>query len=106
MIAFYLNNKNEQLAVEDFGEGTVTEAMLLPRKVVESALKYNATSVILAHNHPGGLLEPSENDIRITKEILQALKTINITLQEHIIINENDYYSFKNNSLLELEVCS
>lgn len=96
----YLNSKNEFIYTEDFGEGTVTEAIAFPRKIVEGALKHNATTVIIAHNHPGGLAEPSENDNSITQQIQNALKTVNITLQEHIIISDNGFYSYRKNGIL------
>lgn len=91
----YLNSKNELISAEDLGEGTVTEAAAFPRRVVESALRYKATAVILAHNHPGGLAEPSVNDDAITKTISDALKTVEIDLQEHMIISDDGYYSYR-----------
>lgn len=100
-VALYLNSKNGCLAEENLGDGTVNEAIAFPRRIVESALKHNATSVIIAHNHPGGVLEPSGQDEEITGKISDALSTLNITLQEHIIINEEGYYSFRKNGLLD-----
>lgn len=100
-MVLYLNSRNERLAEENLGEGTVNEAVAFPRRIVESALKYNATSVIIAHNHPGGILEPSEQDKNITKNIKEALSTISISLQEHIILNEEGHYSFRKNGLLD-----
>jgi DNA repair protein RadC len=91
----YLNSKNELLDSDDLGEGTVSEAVAFPRKIVQGALKRNATSIILAHNHPGGIPEPSENDNAITKQIKNALQTVNISLQEHIIIAEEEFYSYR-----------
>lgn len=100
-MALYLNSKNRRLAEETLGEGTVNEAIAFPRRIVESALKHNATAVIIAHNHPGGVLEPSEQDEDITRKISEALSTLSITLQEHVIINEEGYYSFRKNGLLD-----
>ena len=81
-------------------KGTVSQASAFPRKIVEEGLKLKATSLILAHNHPSGVAEPSEHDIAITKEIENALKLVDISLQEHIILADNNYYSFKRNNLL------
>ncbi len=100
LFVIFLNAKNEVLSTREMGEGTVSQSAAFPRKVVEEALKNKATSVILAHNHPGGVAEPSEQDISITNEIKDALGLIDITLQEHIIINEKEYYSFKRENLI------
>jgi DNA repair protein RadC len=94
LFAVYLNAKNEVLATKELGEGTVSQASAFPRKIVEEALKQKATSIILAHNHPGGVAEPSENDQNITAEIQKALASVEISLQDHIILADNEYYSF------------
>lgn len=103
---FYLNNRNEVLKHEDFGEGTETEAVAFPRRIVESSLKSNAVSVILSHNHPGGVLEPSQQDIKLTKDIQQALQTVDIFLQDHIIVTDEGYYSFSKNRFFGPESCN
>lgn len=95
LFAIFLNAKNEVLATKELGEGTVSQATAFPRKIVEEALKQKATSIILAHNHPGGVAEPSENDQNITIEIQKALALVEISLQDHIILADNEYYSFK-----------
>lgn len=91
----YLNSKNELLHAEDLGEGTVSETVAFPRKIVEGTLKYGATSVIIAHNHPGGLPEPSGNDNLITDAVKKALSTVSVSLQEHVIISDDDYFSYR-----------
>jgi DNA repair protein RadC len=100
LFAVFLNAKNEVLALKELGEGTVTQAAAFPRKIVEEGLKLKATSVILAHNHPGGVAEPSEHDEAITTEIQKALALVEISLQEHIIIAGEDYFSFSRNTLI------
>jgi len=65
-----------------------------PEQIVEGALKYRAATVILGHNHPGGLPEPSENDDAVTGEIKNALRTVGISLQEHVIVAPDDYFSY------------
>ena len=97
----YLNSQNKLIHSENLSEGTVTETVAFPRKVVEGALNNNATSVIIAHNHPGGIPEPSENDNAITEQIKNALKTVNISLQEHVIIADSAFYSYRQNGFLE-----
>lgn len=98
LFAIFLNAKNEVLSTKELGEGTVSQASAFPRKIVEEALKQKATSIILAHNHPGGIAEPSEHDESITTEIQKALALVEISLQDHIILANNEYYSFKRNN--------
>lgn len=100
LFAIFLNAKNEVLATKELGEGTVSQAAAFPRKIVEEALKQKATSIILAHNHPGGIAEPSEHDENITTEIQKVLALVEISLQDHIILANNEYYSFKRNNLI------
>src|SRR3972149_4968220 len=97
----YLNSQNKLIHSENLSEGTVTEAIAFPRRVVEGALKNNETSVIIANNHPGGILEPSDNDNAITEQIKNALKTVNIALQEHVIIADSGFYSYRQSGFLD-----
>lgn len=98
-VALFLNNRNHLLAVETIHKGTVNKSVVYPRKIVERALYNHATGVIVAHNHPGGSLNPSEEDIRVTKLIRDALKTIDVVLLDHTIIGENGYFSFRENAV-------
>ncbi len=100
LFAVFLNAKNEVLATNELGEGTVSQASAFPRKIVQEALKQKATSIILAHNHPGGVAEPSENDQLITIEIQRALALVEISLQDHILLAGDEYYSFSRFGLL------
>jgi DNA repair protein RadC len=100
LFVVFLNAKNEVLAMKELGEGTVSQASAFPRKIVEEALKQKATSIILAHNHPGGIAEPSEHDESITTEIKNALALVEITLQDHIILAGHEYFSFNRSGLL------
>jgi len=101
MYVIYLNSQNEFINSEFLSEGTVSETVAFPRKIVEGALKNNATTVILAHNHPGGLTEPSDNDNIITGQIKDALQIVDISLQEHIIISDDGFYSYRKNGCLD-----
>ncbi len=100
MRVLYLNSQNKLLHAENLSEGTASETVVLPRKIAETALKQHATTVIIAHNHPGGLPEPSENDNAITHQIKNALQTVNISLQEHVIIAQDGFYSYRQNGTL------
>ena len=95
----FLDSRNQLIAVETFKVGTVNRSVVYPRKVVERALYNHAVGVILAHNHPSGELQPSQDDRGVTIAIKEALKTVDIALLDHIIIGSNDYYSFRNNGI-------
>ena len=96
----YLNAHNEMIHTEILSEGTVNESYLPTSRIVETALKYKTTSVIVAHNHPSGDPEPSRYDNTITKKIAEALKVVDIDLQDHIIIAGKGFYSYRQKGIL------
>lgn len=96
----FLNSANRPIEVETVQVGTVDKSAIYPRKVVERALKCSAVSVIVAHNHPGGSLKPSEDDIQITEALKSALATVDISLLDHVIISGEGYFSFKEKGIL------
>lgn len=96
----FLNGSNQLIAVETLQIGTVNKSAVYPRKIVERALYYHAVGVIIAHNHPSGTLKPSQDDCAVTKTIKDALKTVEISLLDHIIIADNDYFSFNEKGLI------
>jgi DNA repair protein RadC len=95
-----LNSRNMVLSCLEAESGTVNKAYLNTRKIAEIALRHNAVSVILAHNHPGGDLLPSKNDIDSTCKVKQVLESVGVLLLDHIIVANNKYFSFKEHSLL------
>ncbi len=96
----FLDNRNQLLATETLQIGTVNKSVVYPRKIVERALYHHAVSVIIAHNHPAGTLKPSKDDSTVTKAIKDALRTVEISLLDHIIIGNNDYFSFNEKGLI------
>lgn len=82
------------------GEGSLNEVNAYPRLVVETALNYNAFGVVLCHNHPGGIAEPSPDDVAVTQNIEAVLKHLGIRLIDHIIVTGNQVYSMSLNGLL------
>lgn len=82
------------------GEGTVNEAMIYPRLVMENALRHRAVGVILSHNHPSGSLEPSLADIEITKKLAKALDVINVNVMDHIIVAGDKFVSLSEKRLI------
>lgn len=95
-----LDNGNRVQEIIRLSEGTVGRAELYPRKVLENAIKNKAASVILVHNHPSGIKEPSDQDILITKNLAEVLNKVDISILDHIIVTDSDIYSFKENKLL------
>jgi DNA repair protein RadC len=95
----FLDSKNQLINVETLKAGTVNRSVVYPRKIVERALYNHAVGVIVAHNHPSGALQPSQEDRDITKAIREALKTVDIALLDHIIVGNNSYFSFKDRDI-------
>lgn len=82
-------------------EGTVDESVVYPRLVVETALKYQASSVILMHNHPGGTMKPSFSDVELTTKLCRVLHEIGIEVADHIIVSEESFFSFLEHNYLK-----
>lgn len=88
-----LDAKCKVLGCKLVGEGSVNSANIPIRRVVETALNTNATTVVLAHNHPSGLALPSDEDIETTMRVAKAMEAVEITLADHIVVADNDYVS-------------
>ncbi len=95
-----LDRQMKLIATSMISEGSINETPVYPRKVVEVALRFQADSVILSHNHPGGNKKPSTSDIEATNNISAALNYIAIDLVDHIIVSGNNTFSFMENNLL------
>ena len=101
LMALFLNARNELLHKKSMFIGTLNASLIHPREIFQEALKQNACSVILAHNHPSGDNEPSEDDLEITKRIIEAGKLMGVEVLDHVIIAKNKVpYSFKKNKLI------
>lgn len=101
--AFYvicLDSQNKVNQATLLHEGTINEAPVYPRLIVETALRHQAASIILAHNHPGGSQRPSQADLDVTRRIRQATEAIAIPVVDHIIVAGDSYYSFAENRVL------
>ena len=88
-----LDAKCKVLCCKEVGEGSVNSASISVRKIVETALAANATTVILAHNHPSGVAVPSGEDAQTTRRIAAALSAVEVHLADHIIVADGDYVS-------------
>jgi len=93
MVCSFLNNTNHLIHTHVVSSGTVNEAPVYPREICKEALLHDATSVIISHNHPGGSTSPSPADIRVTKDICEALNSIGIKLLDHIIVADRKFCS-------------
>lgn len=96
----YLTGQNEIISEEDLFIGTVNESAIYPREIVKNAILKNASSLIFAHNHPLCSCEPSREDIAVTKKLMAACKLVDIRVVDHIIIGNNEYFSFKENKII------
>lgn len=92
--ALFLNAQNQLLKIEAISHGTVNQATVYPREVVRKAISYNASSVMLAHNHPGGTAEPSDCDKAITATLVNSLKLIDVAVLDHFVISYDQVTSF------------
>ena len=102
VIMVCLDSYGKIISTVELGSGVVNEVDLNVRLIVETALKYRASSVILAHNHPDGIALPSYDDELATRKILSALKLVDITLKDHIIVAGEDFLSFADSDYLRM----
>jgi DNA repair protein RadC len=98
--ALFLDNANRLLAFEKLFHGTINEAKVYPRRIVQKAIEYNAAAILLAHNHPSGECNPSSSDKQVTQVLSTILKIIDVRLLDHIIVSCTDSYSFAEHGLL------
>lgn len=96
----YLDSRHCVLEMELLFRGTIDGASIYPREVVKQTLAFNAAAVILFHNHPSGIAEPSSADQRITSRIIKALETIDVRVLDHIILGGINAVSFAERGLL------
>lgn len=92
---FLISLNSRSNVINEISIGTVNASLAHPREIFSEAIKTNATSVILSHNHPSGDPEPSEEDVAITKQLVEAGKILGIEVTDHVIVTKDDYYSFK-----------
>jgi DNA repair protein RadC len=96
-----LNGQNKIIDIVDVFRGSVNSSSVYPREIIKLALKYSAPAVVFVHNHPSGSYKPSQGDKEITKDLVFACMTTGIRVQDHIIIGDNQYYSFADAGLLQ-----
>lgn len=99
-VVLLLASNNKIIDDTIISEGILSASVVTPREVFQAALMSNAAAVILIHNHPSGNIQPSREDLNLTKQMVEAGKAMNIPVLDHIIIAGNDYTSFADKGLL------
>jgi len=99
-IIFFLDSRNQEIKREVVSIGSLNASLVHPREVFEPAVKNLAAQVILAHNHPSGDTEPSEDDLALNKRLEGAGKILGIEVVDHIIVGQKGYLSFKEKGLM------
>ena len=96
----FLDNRHRMIAFEELFFGTIDGATVHPREVVKRALKHNSAAIILAHNHPSGVAEPSQADQQITTRLKEACALLDIRILDHFVVGEGQPVSFAERGLI------
>ena len=99
-LVLFLDTQHRVIASEELFHGTLSQTSVYPREVVKRALVHNAAAVILAHNHPSGVAEPSQADELITQRLKEALALVDIRLLDHLVVGDGSCVSFAEKGLL------
>jgi len=100
-VGLYLNTANNLITIHTVSVGTLNSSLVHPREVFKIALMVNAASVVVSHNHPSGNAEPSQEDLAITKQLVEAGKILGVPLYDHVIVTEgNGFTSFSERGLI------
>ena len=98
--AIFLDDNFAIIGERDIAEGTLNQATVYPRKVIEAALETKATTLVFVHNHPDGNVSPSDFDKTLTRSLVLAARTMSISVYDHIIVSRDTHFSFRENGLL------
>jgi DNA repair protein RadC len=93
-----VNTKFNPLGFEIVAEGTLTETLAHPREIFQSALRWGASRIFIGHNHPGGSIDPSPEDIKLTRQLLQASQIMGIPILDHIVVSGQQWTSLRTSS--------
>jgi DNA repair protein RadC len=96
----FLDAHNRLLSYQPMFRGSLSQTMVYPREVAKTALALGADGVVLAHNHPGGTVKPSQADMKLTRTLQEALALIDVTVRDHIIVAQGKYLSMAEEGLL------
>ncbi len=92
---FHLNNNHEIISFETVSIGTINQTLVHPREVFRAAIAIGAAAIIIGHNHPSGKAVPSREDIRVTKNLVEAGEILGIPVIDHLVVTATGFYSFK-----------
>jgi DNA repair protein RadC len=95
-----LDTRNNLIGVDEISVGTLTASLVHPRETFESAIRRHAAKIIISHNHPSGETDPSDDDMKITRRLVDAGKIMGIEVLDHIIVTKTSYLSFKEQLLI------
>jgi len=96
----FLDNRHRLIAYEEMFRGTIDGAAVYPREVAKTCLRHNAAAVILAHNHPSGVPEPSRADTRLTERLQEALGLLDVRVLDHLVVGGTRVTSFAERGLI------
>lgn len=99
-MVIFLNVQNEVLGSDVVNEGTVDQVAVYPRRILEAALARHAAGLILAHNHPSGYTDPSDEDKRLTETLKTTARALDIRVLDHLVVGRGGYFSFAERGLL------
>jgi DNA repair protein RadC len=99
-MVIFLDSKNRVLDHKIMQEGTVDRAVIYPRRIVEEALEHHAAGIIFVHNHPSGDAQPSPEDKNLTRSLMEAARTIDLRVLDHLIVGKEGYCSFVESRLM------
>jgi DNA repair protein RadC len=99
-VVFYLDNQRQEIKREIISMGTITAGLVHPREIFEPAVRNLAAQIIIAHNHPYGDIQPSTDDLLITKRLVSAGKILGIEVVDHVVVTKTKFFSLKEKGLL------
>jgi len=101
LVCLTLDGANRLIEMRTITIGTLNSSLVHPREVYADAITDRAASIIISHNHPSGILRPSDHDLEITKRLIETGKILGIPLHDHIIVTKDKFFSFTDNGLLK-----
>ena len=96
----FLDGKNNVLEIKLLFKGSITSATVYPRELIKQVLEVHASAIVCCHNHPSGNPEPSQEDIKLTSKLITALRSIDVTFHDHIIVWNGTFYSFADHDIM------
>lgn len=100
MLLFFVDSDNKIKSISRAFTGTTDQAVVYPKEIMRYCILADVSRLIMVHNHPSGIIKPSEHDIEITRKVKTAGETLDIELLDHIIIGDSEYYSFREHGLV------